>query len=170
MVVIGGNILKQKMRSAENILILGIVICMIISGVIAIVYKWDNERLVIENNKKDYPIVNVDNWWIDYADIQGEQYVVEGWISRLGTNLDNVDRRIVLIDENGQLYKMNTIMVTRQSVTEHFNDGNNYDNAGIKAACLVSDLKPNTTYTIGILINDGKDEAYLVETDTKLEL
>jgi hypothetical protein len=56
-------------------------------------------------------------------------------------------------------------MVIRTSVTEYFKDGHNYNYSGIRAACLLTDLKPKETYTIGIIVIEKDGSRRLIKTD-----
>jgi hypothetical protein len=148
----------------ETQIILAIIGCLLVSFLFSFTYCYDNQRVIISGNEKDYLAGKDYLWTIDSISKTAQQYVIEGWVAKLGSNLDFVDRRIVLIDPAGQLYGLNTVMVKRISVTEFFKDGFNYDNSGISAACLLNKLKPNEIYTIGIIVREKDGTKYLIKT------
>jgi hypothetical protein len=113
----------------------------------------------------DYAAAEDYFYYIDSITKNDEQVRIEGWVAKLGQDIDYINRTVVLIDSQGQLYHLNTVMVVRNNVTEYFNDGHNYDNSGISAACMLSDLQPNETYKVGVIIREKDGSKSLLITD-----
>lgn len=155
-------------RRSKKVLIIGFFVCCLISAVFSLIYKLDNECLKCSGTINNYEIVPASGfaYGVDNTNNSKKSLVVNGFACKLGENLSYVNSTFVLIDDRNDVYKMNTIMVKRPSATSYFNDGNNYDNCGLSAACRLSQLKTNTKYKVGFLIvlNDGT--VYLAQTDT----
>lgn len=149
----------------ETQLTLAFLGCFLISALFSFTYRYDNQRVTISGNAKDYPAGKDYAWYIDSISKSEKQFVIEGWVAKLGSNLDYADRTVVLIDQEGQLHNLNTIMVKRTSVSDYYKDGFNYDNSGISAACLITDLKPKEIYNVGIIVKEKNGAKYLIKTD-----
>ena len=154
-------------KRKEEQLVLLFIGCLLISLAFSLAYKYDNEHIVLVGNVNDYHLDSDSaySWYIDSISKTEKQYVIEGWIAKLGKDLDYVDRTIVLITSQGQIYRLNTVMVNRASVTDYFKDGHNYDNSGIRAAVLLNELNAKGTYTIGIIVKEKDGSIHLIKTD-----
>lgn len=153
-------------KRKEEQLVLLFIGCFLISLAFSLAYKYDNERIVLVGTVNDYHLDSgAYSWYIDSISKTEKQYVIEGWIAKLGKDLGYVDRTIVLITSQGEVYRLNTVMVNRTSVTDYFKDGRNYDNSGIRAAVLLNELNAKGTYTIGIIVKEKDGSIYLIKTD-----
>lgn len=154
-------------KKKETQLILGFLCCFLISLTFSAVYKYDNERMTQAGNIRDYQVDSdhTYSWYIDSVTTNEKQNVIEGWAAQPGEDIDYVDRTVVLLDAQGTIYRLNSIMVKRTSVTDYFKDGHNYDNSGFRAAVLFKNLQVGETYTVGIIVKEKDGSNELVKTD-----
>lgn len=83
------------------------------------------------------------------------------------TNFSN-NYSIIFNNENN-IYKIRTMEVTRQDITEYFNNGINFDNTGFKIDGYVSNYVNPGYYQIFIGIENG-NEKFLVDTGLSTEI
>ena len=152
-------------KKREIQILLALIGCFLVSVIFASVYRYDNQKTVVSGKAVDYAAAQEYSWYIDSVTKNAKQVVVEGWAAKLGSDLAYVNRNVVLIDSQGELHHLNTVMVKRTSVTEHFKDGHNYDNSGIRAACMLKDLEPGRAYAVGIIVKEQNGSQYLIKTD-----
>ncbi|MFU0831514.1 MAG: hypothetical protein ACFWUC_01020 [Oscillospiraceae bacterium] len=153
------------LKRIETKIILALLGCFLISVAFSAVYRYDNQKVIISGHETDYAAAEDYSYYIDSITKNDKQVRIEGWVAKLGQDIDYVNRTIVLIDTKGQLYHLNTVMVVRTSVTEYFNDGHDYDHSGICAACMLSDLQPDETYKVGVIIREKDGSTSLLITD-----
>lgn len=149
----------------EYIVLIGIAFCSLISLLFVSVYKYENDKLQIIGNQKDYePGDDIYSYYIDGVSYTPTQCIIEGWCAKIGENLGNVDRKLVLLDSVGNVYGLNTVKVNTESVTQYYNDGFNYNNAGLKAKFNLENINKNAEYLLGILVKDTNSEESLINT------
>ncbi|PJI08393.1 MULTISPECIES: hypothetical protein [Clostridium] len=150
-----------------------------------------HKSISFKNNKKNIQY-SIDSININTAGNVGN---IEGWAFIKGTNSFNIMPTIILKSEDGNLYKLTTIIVQRRDVTDFFNgiphsdsvinssshltcDTKNdigqphrivYDNCGIISNFKISNLPKNKSYKIGIELTKGKSK-YFIWTNRTFKL
>lgn len=153
-----------------KIAIVGFVVCIVLASVISFIYKADNEKLIVMRNAKDYVSSPQEyKFIVDSQMINIKIVRVDGYVVKLGTNSDYINNHIVLIDNNGNIFGLNTIMVKKSSVTELFHDGHNYDHSGLSAQGKRKNLLKGK-YTVGVVIKEQDSRTYLLKSENIVEV
>ena len=143
---------------------MGFAACILVAFLFVSVYKWENERVLDGGVAGEY--VNGNASFLFCIDESGENdglFYARGWVMRQGVETASVDTQVALIDADDHVWLMNTVMEKRDSVTQYYNDGVNYDNSGFYGSCKEKKLIGDETYEVGIvLVADGKK--YLIKT------
>jgi hypothetical protein len=155
-------------RRMEARLILAFMVCLLLSFLFSLAYRYDNQRVMVSGNERDFLAGKGYEWSIDNVTKSSTRFEITGWVAKIGRNLIYENRSIVLIDPAGQLYELHTVMEKRTDVTHFFKDGFNYDNSGIGAICTRNALKSNEIYMIGIIVTEQDGSKYLIKTDKTL--
>lgn len=150
--------------------IISLSICISISITFTFMFKLDNEKIKIDKNNNYVIDTDKHNYYIDFLEKNEKYITITGWFLEKDEALVYVNREVVLQDEYGMVYKINTNMVNRPDVTEALKNGINYDKCGFNARGKVSDLKENTEYKIGILYSnqDGIKKLFITDKIIKL--
>ena len=147
-------------------LIIGFFISLTISSMVCMLYKYDNEivkQVNISGVKIDIP--QEYKYYLDSVNIENGQLNIRGWVTKTGQNLDYLNRKVALTDENGQIYEMNTLVENRPEVTRAIGDGFNYDNSGIIAQCPIKQFKKGQQFKIGYIVNEDNGDRYYIPFD-----
>lgn len=132
--------------------------------------KLDNSfKLYDEKKDMDY---NIDS--IQLSNGIGN---ITGWSVVNGINSIDVKPTIILEDDHGELYRLNTRIVQRRDIAQFLNNktdkrdinGKNfvYDNCGITSKFYIDDLKKSKKYKIGIQM-EIKKVRYFIWTKNEL--
>ena len=151
-------------------------------GVIGI-YQFDNLRIknintvdvqYVDKDNEKY-LTNIDNI------VSGDKYIeIDGWALEKGTINEYFNwvtgpdesvynnNQVVLQDEDGNIYAINTVSEERLDVNELINDKINYRKCGFKALVKRNKLKENCKYKVGIIITTLEDEKILVMSEEEI--
>jgi hypothetical protein len=146
-----------------------------------------NKNIELNGNNKNikYKIDSIN------IDVSNSICTINGWAIIKGTNSYNIIPTMILRDEKGKLYKLETRIVVRKDITKLFNgkstdlnthltcetvsklgmtqNKNVYDNSGIISKFQINDLKKDTNYKIGIQLNNN-NKLYFIWTSNELKL
>ena len=148
-----------------RVAIIGFFLCVIISILFCVVYVLDNERMNFIGSVDEYKLHDNYTVIIDSVESSGKYYNIYGCALELGKDIAYVNNHFVLIDKHGQVKKISTVNVKRESATQYFNDGYNYDSCGLIGQVKKTDIIEGETYKIGVLIISNTDEKYLKISD-----
>jgi hypothetical protein len=139
----------------------------------------------LDNASKLYDEKKDISYSIDSIQISNRIGNITGWAVVNGIDSIDVKPNIMLKDENGKLYKLDTRIIQRKDITKCLNDKrknqepippNNqpvstfkYDNSGITSQFNIDDLKKKQRYKIGIQVQINKVK-YFTWTDNELVL
>ncbi|AQR97834.1 hypothetical protein [Clostridium saccharoperbutylacetonicum] len=152
-------------------LIMGLAISLLISVGFATIYKYDNE--IVKNINMASVRTNVPEAyksWIDSAEIKDGALEIKGWVFKKGENLEYLNRKVVLVDNKNNVYEVNTLMERRTEITSVFNDGFNYDNAGMIARCPIKQFKDGDTFKIGYIVTEQNGDSYYIPVDKSVTI
>ncbi|RRD95376.1 hypothetical protein EII17_03785 [Clostridiales bacterium COT073_COT-073] len=158
-----GKIHKILLNEITHLVVL-IIISFMIGVCFVVVYKVDNEQLVELGSLKKYEIGAEGIFIVDQYYLENKALYIEGCFLRLGEDLDYVNSSFVLIDESEICWAINTIPTKRESATEFFNDGYNYDDSGLKGYIPLSKLKRGK-YRIGIVTKNKENVSEIKISD-----
>ncbi len=97
-----------------------------------------------------------------------EIITIRGWGFLSGLDADGI-QHYILLKKDDKILVFDTVNMRREDVTEHFKDsGLNLDNAGFEANIAKGLLKEGE-YQIGLFINAGDEEGYIL-SDLHLEI
>lgn len=157
--------LTDNSNREKIFLMLGWLICLIISSVFVFIYKYNNESI------KKFQVYSTedkitDNYFIgcDPISTEGNILTITGWIAPKNTDLTYVNRKILLKDSANIFYAINTVAEDR-GLTEFFNTGYDYDLGGIRAQCPISKLKADEEYRVFFFLEEQNGEKYLVDME-----
>ncbi len=165
--------------------IIYLILSLLVSIVVIFIYQFDNFRIkkvdsidtkYIEKDSEQY-LMNIDDI------VNGEKYIeIDGWalekgvinkyfnwVSGEGEAVYN-NNQVVLVDDNDNVYSLNTISSPRADVIESIGDGIDYSKCGFKALAKKSKLKSNTTYKVGVILTTLEKEKILIVSEKEIEL
>lgn len=154
----------------KKITISYLLISLIISILFIVMYIITNQKTEfyeakeINNNDPNF-IFNIDE-----AHVDNNNLIISGWACTIGTNLDYVNRKVVLVDSQKNIIMLPTQMQKRLDVTNYLNDGKNYDYSGIKSKVPIRKLKKGEDYFIGLLDIDIEGQETLVVLDYTIKI
>lgn len=183
------------MRIVDKKLIILLVVILLSISTVLIGYNLDlknqlkiynmNKIVGVKSNKLVY---NIDSINLDEA---SKTCTIEGWAILKGTNCYNIIPTVILKGKNGDIYKLNTRIVTRSDITKFYNGSltdtnthltcetignegvtkykNVYDNSGLIAKFNFEELNKNESYDIGIQLDDNS-VVYFGWTKSKVEI
>lgn len=144
--------------------------CFLISFAFSLIYKWDNERTIylgkantFEQAADQYITI------IDRTKVEENYFTIDGCVLLQGEDMVYINNRFVLIDQNGFVYGLNSVMVNRPSATEYFSDGYIYDNSGLSAKGKVKNLDAGN-YQVGVVIFTKDEEQLLLPLENEVTL
>lgn len=170
-----GGFMKKKS-------IIAFFICIILTLAFIFVYISDNSKIKkitisdlnttnsdvkikIENASINENYLQVSGWAIE----KGKTYDYFNWVNGHGNGVYN-NNIVVLKDNDGILYSINTASLPRPDVNECINDNIDYRNCGIHAVINVSKLNKNQTYKIGVILTDLDGNKNLVMSDKEITI
>lgn len=161
------------------------IVSIIISLGIIGIYQMDNFRMkkvdasevtTVDRDNSSY-IMNIDSI------VQGNDYIeIDGWAIEKGVTHkyfnwvagedENVynNNNVVLQDESGNIYAINTVSQERNDVNQIINDDINYAKCGFKGLVKCNKLKKNQIYKVGAIITTLDDEQILVMSEEEIIL
>lgn len=158
-------------KKTQKILILWTVICVVLCTLFVLVYKYNSlalkEFALDANTIIDLP--DYYEYGIDPINVENGIVTITGWAVNQNENLDYVNRKILLFDEDNNILAVKTAAYDR-NLTWFLNDGHNYDYGGIIGKCQKSKLDGNKEYSIYFLIVESDQSQYLIDTHTILEI
>lgn len=146
------------------------IICIFVSLLFVIAFKLDNEVVRVQSEKTYVYEGKVCRYFIDDINHADKYLDISGWFIEPNYAPNYINRQIVLLDNEENMYKLNTHMIKREDVTKAFDDGQNYDNSGFSAHGLIKQIEKNKEYKIGFLYKDFNDKETLFVTDRKIIL
>lgn len=155
------------MKSETKTSIFFLIISIILPLLFILLFLYDNTKIPEISLDEMLEISDITEYGIETAEIIDGNIVLKGWLIETPNTISRIDRNFILSDGN-TAYKLNTIMQTRNDITERWNDGNNYDNSGLEGNGAVKYLDRGH-YCIGFLINDNDQNHYYL-TDEYLEV
>lgn len=117
------------------------------------------EEVLINIDKAKYKYIN---------DYDGNELKIKGWCIIKGKETAPVAMHVLLKNKKSNKYiELPTSLDIRNDITEHFNDGVNYDNSGFSVD-LYKKLQP-ANYEIVILYELG-EEKFLIPSGKKIKV
>lgn len=112
---------------------------------------------------REYTTVNVDtlceySWSIDSVCVENEKLIVTGWVVPQDSDLTYANRVILLTDDSGVFWSINTIAYDRE--IPELNDSDHlYSLGGVMGQVSISELDMNKKYKLFIYMieNDGQE-------------
>ena len=158
-------------KKTQKILISWAFICVALCMIFIVVYKYNSMELkefaLDENTISDLP--DYYEYGIDPINIENGIVTITGWAVNKNENLDYVNRKILLFDEDNTIVEVKTASYDR-NLTWFLNNGHNYDYGGIIGKCQASQLEENKKYFIHFLVIESDQTQYLIDTHTVLEI
>lgn len=157
------------MKKPEKIIILTFLCCVLLALLGGIVCKIDKDYIKsidVSEASTEYPLDYTA--YIDSVDYSNDRLVVKGWVARKANF--NANFQCLIKDEQGIFYAVTTRSVKRYEITQYFNDGNDYSDAGFFATGKVKYGKIKGISQIYILVKDKEQNQYLIETDKTINL
>ncbi|GAK43450.1 hypothetical protein TCA2_5948 [Paenibacillus sp. TCA20] len=147
-------------RGINNILCLLLVILVSFTGFSIHEYRLSPDFFRIEDLGS---LSNKTHLNVDQISFESEKIVIKGWAVLVGKPSDETNLSIILVDkENPDNYKIfKPEMLKRVDVTEHFNDGFNYDSSGFEIVVSKRELLEGI-YRIGVQISTDSTKYQLI--------
>lgn len=154
-------------KTLSKKILLAFFFCNVLSLVFILTYQQDNT--IVKKYYVEEVNLNVDEYYygLDPVKIEKNQLIISGWVVKKNSDLNYISRSILLIDENNNYYKMNTVKQDR-NLTEFYNNGFNYDYGGLIAQCSILQFKEGSKFKIAILVNEQNGESYLIRFENEV--
>lgn len=150
----------EKAPTQKGIKITIIIMCLIIIviGKIFVIHEYSVEEIDI--NTDDFSVDGF-TYHIDTC-MSDPDKTISGWVIKDSEQINSNAIKVVLIDiETDNKYVLPTQIEIREDVTEHLNDGNNYDYSGFKVhldKCV--DFEFENAYLLAFIINENGNKYY----------
>lgn len=163
--------------------VIAFVSCAIIATIFIGTYVWDNTR--VKKIASDDVVESLDNniaMNIENVDIGEKNIKIEGWALEKDKMYDYVNwtsgpaksvynnNEIILEDEDGNLFKVNTVSKKRPDINESMGNKVDYKNCGVEALISKSKLNKKSTYKIGIKLTTLSGRKIISMSDKEITI
>lgn len=155
------------MKKENKVILFFLLVSIIVPMLFILIFLHDNTKIEKISLDGIVQIQTIAEYGIENVDISDETITLTGWLIETPNTITKVERNFILVC-NDNVYKLNTILKTRNDITERWNNGNNYDNCGLEGNGLAKYINTGR-YRIGFLINDDNEKRYFL-TDEFLEV
>lgn len=125
----------------------------------------DNLEYSIDSVYFDNKYVHISGWALKKGSVQEAYNWIIGNVSSVYTN-----NTIILQDDIGSIYKLNTFSVNRSNITSSMDDGISYGRCGVYAKIKLSALAKGHPYKVGILMKDGEGKKTVIFSDKVIKI
>lgn len=166
--------MKEKFIKSNRLNILFgiyVLISILVSLFFIFLYKFDSEKIVstIIDPKINY---NTQQYYygIDPINLTSndEKLVIQGWIVNKNKDLEYVNREVILINQNGEAFKIKTVAYDRD-LTSFYDNGFNYDLGGIWAECFTDKIEDGE-YKIAFICQESDGTSYFFDLGTRVKI
>jgi len=154
----------------KNFVIGFLTVTLIIIAIVCKFLSWNEMRIdkvdirgIPEISSAEGAIFNIENAYYEKNGIEGEKLTVSGWCIIQGREAKPVAMHILIKNTNtGECYKMPTVIITREDVTAHFNEGIDYNCSGfsVYTNCKKFDFK-KSAYEV-VMLYEIAEEKYII--------